>query len=108
MKLLTKYSLKIFLTALFFNMFIVGFSQSLNEAGEYYNSGNEQFSAKDYGNSVESYKNCIDACLMVGAGGNDLKAKSEKQLANAYYKYAINLLIYGMIWYFMSKILLMK
>jgi len=91
MKLLTKYFLKIFLTALFFNMFIVGFSQSLNEAGEYYNSGNEQFSAKDYGNSVESYKNCIDACLMVGAGGNDLKAKSEKQLANAYYKYAINL-----------------
>jgi len=91
MKLLTKHSLKIFLTAIFINLFIVGFSQSLNEAAEYYNSGNDQFSEKDYANSVESYNNCIDACLMLGAQGNDLKVKAEKQLANAYYKHAINL-----------------
>lgn len=91
MKLLTKYSLKLSLTTIFFMLFVVGFSQSLNEAAEYYNSGNDQFSAKDYATSAESYENCIDACLMLGAQGNDLKVKAEKQLANAYYKYAINL-----------------
>ncbi|MBI9037955.1 MAG: tetratricopeptide repeat protein [Bacteroidales bacterium] len=91
MKLLTKNSLKFFLTALFFSLFFMGFSQSLSEAAEYYNSGNDQFSAKDYATSIDSYNNCIDACLMLGAQGNDLRAKAEKQLANAYYKHAINL-----------------
>ena len=62
------------------------FAQSVEEAGEAYNAGNEAMKAKQYAGAVTAYENALDLAKAVGGEADELKGSIEKQLMNAYYK----------------------
>ncbi len=62
------------------------FAQTLADAGEKYNAGNEQYKAKAYGNAVKLYEEALSMCKNLGGSAADLQANVEKQLLNAYFK----------------------
>ena len=67
------------------------FSQSMDEAGEKYNEGNEKYSAKAYGEAIPAFEAALEICNGVGAEAEGLKGSVQKQLNNSYYKYGLSL-----------------
>ncbi|PLX04305.1 MAG: hypothetical protein C0595_03870 [Marinilabiliales bacterium] len=67
------------------------FSQTLDDAGSKYNTGNEQYTAKAYADAVTSYESALEICKKVGPDGDVLKLNIQKQLNNAYYKNGLTL-----------------
>jgi len=73
-------------------IFVSGvFAQTVDEVGVKYNEGNQKYNAKEYAAAIEAYKSAIEIADQVGMDADDLKAGSEKQLGNAYYKNGIAL-----------------
>ena len=62
------------------------FAQTLADAGEKYNAGNEQYKAKAYASAVKLYEEALDMCKNLGGSAADLQSNVEKQLLNAYFK----------------------
>jgi len=81
--------LMIFSAIVFFGANV--FAQTMDEAGEKYNEGNEKYSAKAYADAVVSFEEALNICNTVGAEADGLKGNVEKQLNNAYYKNALSL-----------------
>lgn len=67
------------------------YAQSIDEVGAKYNEGNEAMKAKDYAKAVTAYEAAIKLASNVGSEADELKASSEKQLENAYYRNGITL-----------------
>ena len=79
----------VLITALF--ILSGAFAQTVDEVGTKYNEGNQKYNAKDYAAAIVAYKSAIEIADLVGMDADDLKAGSEKQLGNAYYKNGIAL-----------------
>jgi len=67
------------------------FAQTMDEAGEKYNEGNEKYAAKAYADAIISFEEALNICNTVGAEADGLKGNVEKQLNNSYYKNGITL-----------------
>jgi len=67
------------------------FAQSMDEAGEKYNEGNEKYSVKDYAGAIISFEEALNICNTVGADADGLKGNIQKQLNNSYYKNGLSL-----------------
>lgn len=79
----------IFTAIAFFGM--TTFAQTMDEAGEKYNEGNEKYAAKAYADAVTVFEEAVNICNSVGAEAEGLKGNIQKQLNNAYYKNALAL-----------------
>ena len=79
----------IFVAVLFIG--VSAFSQTIGEAGEKYNEGNEKYSAKAYAEAVTAFEEALSNCIAVGPEADDLKGNVQKQLNNAYYKNGLSL-----------------
>ena len=79
----------IFTAIAFFGM--TTFAQTMDEAGEKYNEGNEKYTAKAYTDAIIAFEDAASICNTVGADADGLKGSVQKQLNNAYYKNALSL-----------------
>lgn len=68
----------------------LGYSQSLNEAGEAFNSGIKAAGANDMELAIQSYTHCVGVCDQLGEEGAELKSKAEKQLGQIHLKLGLD------------------
>ncbi len=76
--------LRLILSVAFLSVTMVLFSQTINEAGEAFNSGGAHFKAKNYPSAIEEYAKCIEICKSLGGEGDELLSKAESSLVLSY------------------------
>jgi tetratricopeptide (TPR) repeat protein len=77
--------LKVLFLIVLFNLTLFSIGQSLNEAGELFNTGIQNAKEENYAGAIDAYKQTINMCDQLGEEGLDLKTKAEQQLTTAYY-----------------------
>lgn len=73
---------------LFAGLMIFGFNvsaQSVADAGNMFNRGNQQFKTKAYGQAVKLYQEALKTAKAVGPDAFNLQGKIESQLAKSYF-----------------------
>ncbi|MDR2084897.1 MAG: hypothetical protein LBP67_07880 [Bacteroidales bacterium] len=67
-------------------------AQSLNEAGELFNTANEQFKSKNFNGALKSYQNALSIANQLGEDGKDLAGKIEKMIPTTKVNYGKELI----------------
>ncbi len=78
---------------LFAGLLLVGFTvsaQSVQEAGDMFNQGNQQFKAKAFSKAVDLYEQALQIAEAAGPDAFELQGKIENQLATALFWNGIN------------------
>ena len=83
--------LKSILLLVLVNLTMLAFTQTINEAGEMFNTGITQAKEANYTAAIDAYVKTIEICSQLGDEGMDLKLKAESQLTSAYYNQAKSL-----------------
>lgn len=71
---------KIILSIAFLWLSVFLFSQTINDAGEAFNSGGTYFKAKNFTSAITEYKKCIEICKNLGSDGDELLSKAQSSL----------------------------
>ena len=67
------------------------FAQSINEAGDKFNTGVEQVKADNYDAAIAAFEECVAICDKLGAEGADLKSRAASQIPELHYKAGVAL-----------------
>ena len=77
---------KLILSVAFLSLTSLMFAQSMNEAGEAFNTGIAAIKANNYAAAIKAYNNCISICKQLGEEGEELQIKAESQIPDAHFK----------------------
>ncbi|MDD4142045.1 MAG: hypothetical protein PHR20_04515 [Bacteroidales bacterium] len=67
---------------------IASFAQTLNDAGEKFNQGNENYKAKNYAEAITSYTEALSICEQLGEEASALTPKIQKMIPQSKVQYA--------------------
>jgi tetratricopeptide (TPR) repeat protein len=81
--------LRVVAIVLISSMSLGSYAQTVNEAGDAFNKGIEASKAGNFDAAIASHLSCIEICNQIGAEGDELKGKAEKQLPKQYLNAAI-------------------
>lgn len=84
-----KFFKKTILTSVIAFSSIMVFAQTQTDAINTYNQARELAQAKDYEAAISAYTNAITIATQLGAEGNDIKERSEKQIPKLYFSKAV-------------------
>lgn len=85
------YRLKAFIIVSLISISYLVSGQDINAAGESFNEGLTSYKAGEYTKAIAAFISTIKTCKSLGNEGEELKFKSEQQLALSYYNYGKNL-----------------